>query len=152
MKPFPKLNIPQFELKIKEEEGKFLVFDIIRKSYFLLTPEEWIRQHFIHLLIDHYHYPKSLIKIESGLRYNNLFKRSDIIVYDREGKPFLLVECKSAEIKLTNTGFEQASVYNKTIKASFIVLTNGLSTFCCKVNQENGQYEFIKDLPSFPTI
>ncbi len=150
MKPFPKLNLPQFELKIKEEEGKIYIFDLLRKNYFLLTPEEWVRQHFIHLLINHYNYPKSLIKIESGLRYNKLLKRSDIIVYNRDGKPFLLVECKSAEIKLNNNGFEQASVYNKTIQSEFIVLTNGLSTFCCKINQETSQYEFINDLPPFP--
>jgi hypothetical protein len=150
MKPFPKLNLPQFELKIKEEEGKVYIFDTIRKSYFLLTPEEWVRQHFINLLINHYHYPKTLIKIESGLRYNKLLKRSDIIVYNREGNPFLLVECKSAEIKLSNTGFEQAALYNRTINAPYVALTNGIQTFCCKINQETSQYAYSKDLPSFP--
>ena len=150
MSLLPKLNLPQFELKIKEEEGKKYIFDSIRKNYFLLTPEEWVRQHFINLLISTYNYPKSLIKIESGLRYNKLLKRSDIIIYDREGKPFLLVECKSSDQKVTQAGFDQAAMYNMTIKAQYIALSNGLKTFCCKIDQENKKYEFISDLPPIP--
>ncbi len=147
MSLFQKLNLPQFDVKIKKEEGKTFIFDSIRKNYFLLTPEEWVRQHFLHLLINQYNYPKSLIKVETGLRYNKLLKRSDIIIYDREGKPFLLVECKSADQKINQAAFDQASVYNMTIKAQYIALTNGLKTFCCKISQETKKYEFIPDLP-----
>ncbi len=147
MSLFQKLNLPQFDVKIKKEEGKVLIFDGIRKNFFLLTPEEWVRQHFLRLLIDHYKYPRALIKVETGLRYNKLLKRSDIIIYDREGKPFLLVECKSADQKINQSSFDQASVYNMTIKARYIAITNGLKTFCCKISQETKKYEFIPDLP-----
>jgi hypothetical protein len=150
MSLFQKLNLPQFELKIKEEEGKKLIFDSIRKNYFLLTPEEWVRQHFLNLLVNHYKYPKALIKVETGLRYNKLLKRSDIIIFDREGKSFLLVECKSADQKINQASFDQAAMYNMTIKAKYIALTNGLKTFCCRIDQGSRQYEFIPDLPPIP--
>ena len=147
MSLFQKLNLPQFELKIKEQEGKKFIFDSIRKNFFLLTPEEWVRQHFLNLLISHYKFPRSLIKVESGLRYNKLLKRSDIIIFDRNGKPFLLVECKSADQKINQSSFDQASMYNMTIKAKYIALTNGLKTYCCRIDQESRKYEFIPDLP-----
>ncbi len=150
MSLFQKLNLPQFELKIKEEEGKPYIFDCIRKNYFLLTPEEWVRQHFINLLIDRYKYPKALIKVESGLRYNKLLKRSDIIVFDRQGQPFLLIECKSADQKINQSSFDQAAMYNMTTKAKYIALTNGLKTYCCCIDQELKKFDFIADLPPLP--
>ena len=145
-----KLNLPQFELIIKEKEGKKYIFDSIRKNYFLLTPEEWVRQHFINFLISTYNYPKQLIKIESGLRYNSMLKRSDILVYDREGEPFLLIECKSSDQKINQAGFNQVSLYNMTIKAKYIALSNGIKTYCCKINHENKSYEFVADIPKMP--
>lgn len=145
-----KLNLPQFEVKIKEIDNKAYIFDSIRKKYILLTPEEWVRQHFINLLINHYQYPKSLLKVESGLKYNRLSKRSDILVYDREGNPFLLVECKSTDIPVNQAGFNQVAMYNMTIKAAFVILTNGLKTFCCKINQETKEATFIADIPMVP--
>ncbi len=150
MSLFQKLNLPQFELKIKEEDGKHYIFDYIRKNYFLLTPEEWVRQHFIHLLLNHYKYPKALIQVEGGLRYNKLLKRSDIVVFDREGKPFLLIECKSADQKINQSSFDQAAMYNMTTKAKYIALTNGLKTYCCCIDQELKKFEFIPDLPPLP--
>jgi len=151
MNSFPKLNLPQFEVNIKEDNGKLFIYDCIRKKYILLTPEEWVRQHFLNLLIQHYKYPKSLIKVESGLRYNQLLKRSDIIIYDRNGNPYILIECKTSELKLNQSGFNQVSVYNKTINAKYLVLTNGLKTFCCKIESENGTYEYVNDLPEIPS-
>jgi hypothetical protein len=144
-----KLNLPQFDIKIQDKDGKSEVFDIIRKKYVLLTPEEWVRQHFLHLLINHYQYPKSLIKIETGLKYNQLQKRSDILVYDREGKPFLIVECKSTDVHLSQKTFEQITTYNFTLKSKYVVLTNGLQHFCCSIDHEKKGYEFMKDLPKY---
>ena len=144
-----KLNLPQFDIKIQDKDGKSEIFDIIRKKYVLLTPEEWVRQHFLHLLINHYQYPKSLIKIETGLKYNQLQKRSDIVVYDREGKPFLIVECKSTDVALSQKTFEQITRYNFTLKSRYVVITNGLQHFCCSIDHEKGSYEFMKDLPAF---
>src|SRR5437868_14722578 len=111
------LNLPPCEFNLKEIDGKLSIYDSLRKKYLVLTPEEWVRQHFIHFLINQYHYPKSLIKIESGHTYNQLSKRSDIIIYDRYGKVFLLVECKSAKSKISQKTFDQVATYNLTLKA-----------------------------------
>src|SRR5690606_11621802 len=102
-----KLNLPEFEIKIKNISGKNHVFDELRKKFVCLTPEEWVRQHFVHLLVKFYKYPKSLIKLEGGLTYNSLKKRTDIVVYDRQGNTFLIVECKAATIPVTQSNFKQ---------------------------------------------
>ena len=95
------LNLPSFDYKLKKADGKVWIFDVIRKKYIVLTPEEWVRQHFIHYLLHELKYPRSLVKIEGGLSYNTLSKRSDIVVFDRDGRPWMLVECKSPEFKLS---------------------------------------------------
>lgn len=141
------LNLPPFEYKIREINGKAAIFDILRKKYIILTPEEWVRQHFIHFLITHYNYPKSLIKVESGLKFNQMQKRSDIIVYNSSGEIFLLIECKAADLAISQKNFEQVASYNLTLKAKYIALTNGLKHFVCSVDHENKKYEFMNDLP-----
>jgi hypothetical protein len=144
-----KLNLPEFEYSLRKADGKVWIFDVIRKKYMVLTPEEWVRQHFIHYLISGLGYPKALIKVEGGLRYNSLSKRSDVVVFDREGKPWMVVECKSPEVKITNDVLQQASVYNATHKGKFITVTNGLKHYCCSVNWNDGTVEVLKDLPAF---
>src|SRR5687768_5807472 len=103
-----KLNLPPFDYKLKKAEGKVWIFDVIRKKYLVLTPEEWVRQHFIHFITTELKYPKGLLKIEGGLTYNELHKRSDILVFDREAKPWMIIECKSPELKLSETTLQQA--------------------------------------------
>lgn len=141
------LNLPTYAYKIKEMDGKTYIFDTIRKKYLVLTPEEWVRQHFINLLLNHYGYSKNLLRLEGGLKYNRLQKRTDIVIFDNEGKPFLLVECKAAEVVINRAVIEQASRYNLTLRCPFMVVTNGINTFCFKVDFETGQYEQLKDLP-----
>src|SRR5277367_761996 len=119
------LNLPSIDSNIRKEEGKVWIFDIIRKKYIVLTPEEWVRQHFIHYLIHDLKYPRSLFKVESGLSFNKLQKRSDILIHDRTGKPWMLVECKSPVIKLSQNAFNQIAVYNMTIDAKYLAVTNG---------------------------
>jgi hypothetical protein len=145
-----KLNLPAFESKIQEIDGKASIFDIIRKKYIILTPEEWVRQHFINFLISHRNYPRSLIRNESGLKYNQLQKRTDILVYDREGKVFMIIECKSANENLNQKAFEQLAVYNQALQAKFICITNGMQSFVCEMDYEKRKYNFLKDLPEFP--
>lgn len=145
------LNLPPFEYKIREIDGKAAIFDILRKKYIVLTPEEWVRQHFVHFLIKHYQYPKSLIKVESGLKYNQLQKRSDIVVYDRTGNVFLLIECKSCDISISQKTFEQVAHYNVSLKARYIAVTNGMNHFVCSVDHEMKNYSFINDLPTLPS-
>ncbi len=141
------LKLPPCDLKIKSEEGNDFVFDIIRKKYIVLTPEEWVRQHFVHLMINHLGYPKSLIKVESGLSYFKSTKRSDITLMSRNTTPFLLIECKAPEIKIDRKTLNQISVYNKTIEAKFVAITNGFSNFIWKY--EGGQYEQLTEFPLY---
>jgi Type I restriction enzyme R protein N terminus (HSDR_N) len=146
------LNLPTFNYKCKEIDGKMHIFDVIRRKFLVLTPEEWVRQHFVNLLITHYKYPKSLIRIEGGLHYHKLQKRSDIVVYNIEGKPFLLVECKSSQVPVNQAVIEQASRYNLTMKAPFLAVTNGLNTFCFEVNFEENSFKQMKALPKFSEL
>lgn len=146
------LNLPQFDHVIKNEGEKTTIFDVIRKKHVVLTPEEWVRQHFIHFLISCYQYPKSLIRNEGGHAFNTLRKRTDILVYSRNAEPFMLVECKAAHVKIDQKVFRQASIYNKSIKAKYLVVTNGLTHFCCEIDHINSSYKFIPDLPAFSHI
>jgi hypothetical protein len=140
------LNLPSFPAKLKNTNGKVWIFDGIRKKYVVLTPEEWVRQHFIAYLVDELKYPKALLKVEAGLTYNQLAKRTDIIVFNREGKPWMVIECKAPEVNLTEATANQVSVYNATLKASYVVVTNGLRHFCFSV--QNG-ITSVKDFPVF---
>ena len=144
-----KLDLPPFEYKIKRENNGTKIFDIIRRKYIVLTPEEWVRQHFVHYLIDQLHYPRTLINIESGLKYNQLRKRSDIVVYDKSGSSFLLVECKSATSQISKNAIFQAATYNHSIKAKYVAITNGLSFVCCKVSGDSEQLTWVENLPTF---
>lgn len=144
-----KLNLPPFDAKIKKEEGKPWIFDIIRKKYIVLTPEEWVRQHFIHHLITDFQYPRSLFKIESGLTFNTLQKRSDIVVCDRAAKPWMLVECKSPAIKLSQKAFNQIAVYNMSVGAKYLAVTNGMVHFCCEAPKMGEVAKFLNAFPVF---
>ncbi|PWJ58831.1 type I restriction and modification enzyme subunit R-like protein [Dyadobacter jejuensis] len=141
------LNLPPYPYKVKQVDGKSFIFDIIRKKYVSLTPEEWVRQHFIHLLITHYHYPKALFAIETGLRYNKMARRSDILILARDGSPYLLVECKAPDIKISDATFAQISRYNFTIQPKFLAVTNGQQHFCFQALQ--GQINYLDDFPAY---
>jgi hypothetical protein len=143
------LNLPACEYKLKKTEGKISIFDVIRKKFVVLTPEEWVRQHFIHYMIDHLKYPKGLIRVEGGLQFNRLKKRSDIVVYYREGVPWMVVECKSPSQKIDQHTIRQASVYNSSIKAQYIALTNGLKHICCAVNHSGKTTTLLDDFPRY---
>lgn len=143
-----KLNLPEFNCNIRNNQGKVEIFDIIRKKYVVLQPEEWVRQSFIHFLINIQGFPKSLIKIESGLKYNSLLKRSDILVYSNEGTCSILVECKSFKQKINQNALDQSTIYNKTVNAEYIILTNGINHFCCK-KVDDESYKFIDYIPIY---
>src|SRR5690349_14800264 len=129
-----KLNLPDFDYKLKKAEGKVWIFDVIRKKFIVLTPEEWVRQHFVNYLISDLKYPKALIKVEGGLKFNQLSKRSDIVVFNRDGNPWMIVECKSPTIALTQESLMQASVYNSTLRANYITVTNGIVHHCANID------------------
>ena len=144
-----KLNLPAFDPTLKKEQGKVYIFDNIRKKYVVLTPEEWVRQHFINYLIHELMYPKSLFRIEGSISYNKLQKRSDILIYNRQGKPWMLIECKSPTIKLSQRAFNQVAVYNMTIGAEYIAVTNGMVHYCYEGIKAGDEVRFLNDFPSF---
>jgi len=143
------LNLPKYAFKIKNRENKLYIFDIIRKKYVVLTPEEWVRQHFIHYLITDKKYPKSILAIEKQLKYNGLIKRTDILVFDKLGQPDIIVECKSPNIKISQDTFDQIARYNLNLNANFLVVTNGLQHFYCKLDHQNKQYVFLDSLAQY---
>ncbi len=142
-----KLNLPAFNYKLKKADGKVWIFDGIRKKYVVLTPEEWVRQHVVQYLLSHLNYPKSLIKVEASLSYNTLEKRADVIVFDREGKPWMIVECKAPDLKLTQSAAMQVATYNKSLQAPFVVITNGMLVYCFEIQPV---IKSLAELPAFP--
>lgn len=143
------LNLPKSEFKIKSSENTQYIFDIIRKKYVVLTPEEWVRQHVIHYLIIIKGYPKSLIAVEKQLTINKLKKRFDILVFNKKGVPELIVECKSPSIKISQNAFDQIARYNLKLKADYLMVSNGLQHYFCNLDTINEKYVFLKDLPAY---
>ena len=142
------LNLPFYNITLKEENGNHFIFDDIRKKYLRLTPEEWVRQNFVKYLIDEKKYPASLIVIEKGLKLNELTKRADVLIY-KDSSPILLVECKAPNVKITQDTFDQISRYNLTFKVPFLIVTNGMNHFCCQIDFENNSYHFLEEIPYF---
>ncbi len=147
-----KLNLPDCELKFREDHGKTYVLDILRKKYVLLTPEEWVRQHFLHFMMEHLGYSKGLFRVEKGLRYNRKLKRADILFCDNNGNPLVLVECKAPNQPINQEVFNQASVYNKELKAKISIITNGLKHFCYETDFSTHQINFLDKIPSYQML
>jgi hypothetical protein len=144
-----KLNLPTYPFKLKSNEKQTLIFDNLRKRYFVLTPEEWVRQHFVQFLIEEKKYPVSLIAIEKQLTINALKKRTDIVVFDKSGNPDIIVECKAPHIKIAQDTFDQIARYNLKLNAKYLIVTNGLDHFFCKMDFENENYIFLEEIPDY---
>lgn len=142
------LNLPRGDFRITDSEGRLSIFDPLRKKFLILTPEEWVRQHVIHYLIHYRDYPRSLFSLEKGIKYNQIQKRFDILVLDRMGASFLLVECKAPEVKLSQQTAEQIAVYNKIVKARYIAISNGHQHICLATDSA-GNYVQIREFPFF---
>lgn len=147
-KPIP-LNLPAYPFKMKEEAGSLFIFDDIRKKFLLLTPEEWVRQHVVKFLIHERNFPRSLIKLEGGLKLNALQKRTDILIFDASGNRILLVECKAPSIKITQDVFDQIARYNFVHRTNFLIVSNGMQHYCCQVDFEQKSYKFLPEIPDF---
>jgi hypothetical protein len=146
----PSLNLPSFDPNLIKKEGKLWIVDSIRKKSLVLTPEEWVRQHWVNFLINHLKYPKGLIALEKGIKYNQLQKRTDLVTLDRMGKPYLLIECKAPEVRISQKTMEQASVYHQEIKSEFLILSNGLEHIFLWYKSEENRFVQIKNCPSAP--
>ena len=144
-----KLNFPDANLKIKLVEGSMQIFDQVRKKYFILTPEEWVRQHVIYYLNRIKKYPISLMAVEKMIQYNHLKTRADIVVYNNRGKANMIVECKSPNVKITQDTFNQIAKYNYNVKVKLLFVTNGINHFCCNMDYTNNKIDFLAEIPSF---
>ncbi|MCL6265815.1 type I restriction enzyme HsdR N-terminal domain-containing protein [Flagellimonas myxillae] len=143
------LDFPPYPFRLKSSEKGLQIFDIIRKKFVLLQPEEWVRQHVVHFLINSKKYPKSLINVEKQLVVNNLKKRYDVVVYKSDGTIALLVECKAPEIQISQETFDQIARYNLLLKSDYLMVTNGLHHYYCEMDPANEKYKFLKEIPDF---
>ena len=146
------LNLPTYSFKIKNRENKLYIFDIVRKKSVILTPEEWVRQNFVQYLILEKKYPKSLIAIEKQLKVNGLIKRTDILIFNQSGAPYIIVECKSPSVKISQDTFDQIARYNTELQAEYLIVTNGLQHFYCKMDHLKKRYDFLQKIPVYSKV
>ena len=146
------LNLPPYPFKITDDNGKLTLFDELRKRTIIITPEEWVRQHFVQYLIKHKNYPKSLIKLEGGLRLNGLARRTDIVVFNSAGERILLVECKAPSVAISQATFDQAARYNMVHKVKYMAVSNGLQHYYCNIDFTRESYTFLQELPDYKLL
>jgi len=143
------LNFPSYHFRLKNTENSTYIFDVIRKKFVVLQPEEWVRQHVIHFLIRTKKYPRSLINVEKQLTINGLKKRYDVIVFNAQGDINILIECKAPEVEISQKVFDQIAIYNVKLKADYLMVTNGVNHYYCQMNHEEEKYTFLKEIPDF---
>jgi len=147
------LNLPTFQANIKKIDGMVKILDVLRQKFVALTPEEWVRQHFVHFLMEQKGYPKTLMANEVAVTLNGMSRRCDTVVYQQEGmKPRMIVEYKRPNVEITQKVFEQICRYNMVLEVEWLVVSNGMKHYCCKVDIKNGGYAFVKDIPSYEEI
>lgn len=149
MKNNSTLNLPEASLRLIEKGGNMQVFDILRKRYVKLTPEEWVRQHFIHYLINYKGYPAALLGNEIALNVGPLKKRCDSVLYGKDTLPVMIIEYKASNVNITQKVFNQICRYNITMHVPYLIVSNGLQHYCCHVDYEKGTYSFLADVPSY---
>lgn len=146
------LNLPNYEVKTKKSDDKLFIFDCIRNKYVALTPEEWVRQHFVNFLIEYKNFPKNLIANEVGIKLNGTIKRCDTVLYNKFLQPYIIVEYKAPDISITNKVFDQIARYNMELKAKILIVSNGINHYCCLLDYSNNSYHFLKDIPNYNDI
>lgn len=146
------LNLPCFSFRIKEHSGKKLIFDGFRRRWVMLTPEEWVRQNFARYLTAVKHFPATLVAIERSLRINQHDFRTDIVLFSRSGAPIVVVECKAPEVKISQQVFDQIARYNLEIRVNYLIVTNGLSHYCCRFDRDELTYTFLPEIPDYKEL
>lgn len=146
------LNLPDYPIRLSGTQEHPSIFDILRRKYVALPPEEWVRQHFIHFLINQKNYPATLLANEIKLRVGNKTLRADSVLYDRELRPRMIVEYKAPHIPITQKVFDQISAYNMLLHVDYLVVSNGLQHYCCKMDYDNQKYLFLEDIPDYQNI
>ena len=146
------LNLPPYQIRVKETGGRKQIFDILRRKYVALTPEEWVRQHFIHYLIEHKNYPTSLLANEVPLQIGEKRMRADSVLYDNQLHPRIIIEYKAPNITLTQKVFDQITVYNLLLHVDYLIVSNGMTTYICKMDYEKQTYKFLEAIPNYENI
>ena len=146
------LNLPPYQIRVKETGGRKQIFDILRRKYVALTPEEWVRQHFIHYLVEHKNYPASLLANEVPLQIGEKRMRADSVLYDNQLHPRIIIEYKAPNITLTQKVFDQITVYNLLLHVDYLIVSNGMTTYICKMDYEKQTYKFLETIPNYENI
>lgn len=146
------LNLPAFDAKIALVDGKNAIWDIIRQKYVALTPEEWVRQHFVHYLIEHKGYPRTLMANEVQLNLNGTKKRCDTVLYQRDFSTKMILEYKAPHIEITQAVFNQITRYNIVLKVDYLVVSNGRQHYCCHMDYAHNTYSFLPEIPTYTEL
>lgn len=146
------LNLPPYAAKITLRDGKRLIFDKLRRKYVTLTPEEWVRQHFVNYLTHHLGYPSTMLANEVELTIGQKHLRCDSVLYDLHAKPRMIIEYKAPTIPLTQKVFDQISTYNLLLHVDYLMVSNGLTHYCCKMDYDNLKYLFLESIPTYENI
>lgn len=146
------LNLPDYEIKLSGSPTKPMIFDILRGKYVTLTPEEWVRQHFVHFLINHKGYPATLLANEVKLNVGDKKLRADTVLYSRQLKPQVIIEYKAPQIEITQKVFDQIMVYNMLLHVDYLIVSNGIKHYCCKIDYNNQKYLYLEDIPNYDII
>lgn len=146
------LNLPTFDAKIRKTGVGIEIFDPLRRKYVSLTPEEWVRQHFVHYLVSEKGYPASLMVNETAIKLNSLTKRCDTVVYNQQLEPLVICEYKKPDIEITQQVFDQIVRYNIVLKVRYLIVSNGMTHYCCKMNYEDMSFEYLQEIPQYKSL
>lgn len=146
------INLPPFDIKVTSRNGKKVIFDFIRRRYVAVTPEEWVRQHFTHFLVEHKRYPAGLLANEISLNLNGMSRRCDTVLYDRLLAPRMIIEYKAPHIPITEKVFSQICAYNWILHADYLIVSNGQNHYCCKMDYPDNSYHFLADIPFYEEL
>ena len=146
------LNLPSYAIKIRKEDDHEQILDVLRRKFVALTPEEWVRQHFIHYLIEHKHYPATLLANEVKLQVGDKVLRADSVLYSTTLQPRMIIEYKAPHISITQKTFDQISTYNLLLHADYLVVSNGIRHYICRMDYEQQKYVFLEDIPEYKKL
>lgn len=146
------LNLPSFDIRLQRDDEGVKIFDRLRKKFIILTPEEWVRQHFVNYLINHKGFPESLMANEIGITLNGTRRRCDTVVFDKHGSPMVIVEYKASSIVISQSTFDQIVRYNMVFHARYLIVSNGMNHYCCRIDYDNMSYDFLKEVPDYADL
>jgi len=146
------LNLPEYQFNIKKKDDSFIIFDALRRRWVTLTPEEWVRQNFVRFLIEQKKFPSALMNNEISLTQNGIKRRCDTLIADRHGEPLVIVEYKAPTVNISQKTFDQIVRYNMVLRAKYLIVSNGMSHYCCKIDYPGNSYMFLEDIPCYENL